>query len=63
MAMDTVPDKTPPLWITEALARSEAEIAAGKIAPLEPVLDRLRASITRMQAKDGSVEPRRARKT
>ena len=35
--------------MSASLARSEAQIAAGQTVPLEPVLDRLRASIARMQ--------------
>lgn len=42
--------KPVPESITASLARSEAQIAAGQTVPLEPVLDRLRASIARMQA-------------
>ena len=48
--MDAIADKTPPDWITESLDRSEAQIEAGQTVPLEPVLDRLRASIARMTA-------------
>ncbi len=47
--MDTVADKTAPGWMLESLERSEAQIAAGQIVPLEPVLDRIRASIARME--------------
>jgi hypothetical protein len=54
--MDTEPDKLPPSWMLESLDRSEAQIAAGQTVPLEPVLDRLRASIARMKAGQG---PRR----
>ncbi len=43
-------DKTPPRWLVEVLERSEAQIAAGQTVPMEPVLDRLRASIARMKA-------------
>jgi hypothetical protein len=45
----TSPDKPVPESIAASLARSEAQIAAGQTVPLEPVLDRLRASIDRMQ--------------
>ena len=44
--------KPVPESITAGLARSEAQIAAGQSVPLEPVLDRLRASIARMQADE-----------
>lgn len=50
-------DKLPPGWIVESLDRSEAQIAAGQTVPLEPVLDRLRASIARMQSADGTAAP------
>ena len=43
------PDKPIPESITASLARSEAQIAAGQTVPMEPVLDRLRSSIARMQ--------------
>jgi hypothetical protein len=39
-----------PESITASLDRAEAQIAAGHMVPLEPVLDRLRASIARMQS-------------
>lgn len=44
--------KPVPESIAASLARSEAQIAAGQTVPLEPVLDRLRSSIDRMQADD-----------
>jgi len=43
------PEKPVPESIAASLARSEAQIAAGQTVPLEPVVDRLRASIARMQ--------------
>ena len=46
------PDKPVPEQIAASLARSEARIAAGQTVPLEPVLDRLRASIARLQADE-----------
>jgi len=46
------PDKPVPESIAASLARSEAQIAAGQTVPLEPVLDRLRASIASMQANE-----------
>ena len=46
----TPPDNPVPESIAASLARSEAQIAAGQTVLLEPVLDRLRASIARMQA-------------
>ena len=40
--------------ITASLDRSEAQIAAGQTVPIDPVLERLRASIARMQAEEPS---------
>jgi hypothetical protein len=37
-------------WV-ESLERSKAQIEAGQTLPIEPALDRLRASIARMEAK------------
>ncbi len=45
----------PPGWV-ESLERSEAQIAAGLSVPLEPVLDRLRATVQRMEAKRAGTE-------
>jgi hypothetical protein len=50
--MNYTPPKPVPESIAASLARSEAQIAAGQTVPLEPVLDRLRSSIARMQADD-----------
>lgn len=50
-SMDAVPDRTPPGWLAELLERSEEQIAAGQTVPLEPVLNRLRASIDRIKGK------------
>ena len=60
--MDAVADKVPPGWLVESLERSEAQIAAGRTVPLEPVLDRLRASIARMKGKPQRPAPQTARK-
>jgi len=49
--------KPVPESIAASLARSEAQIAAGQTVPLEPVLDRLRSSIARMQADDKLKRP------
>jgi hypothetical protein len=46
----TSPDKPVPESIAASPARSEAQIAAAQTVPLEPVLERLRASIAPMQA-------------
>ena len=48
--IDVIEDKTPAWWL-ESLAQSHAEVEAGKTVPSEPVLDRLRESIARMQAR------------
>jgi hypothetical protein len=52
----TSPEKPVPESIAASLARSEAQIAAGQTVPLQPVLDRLRSSIERMQADDAKPE-------
>jgi hypothetical protein len=53
----TSPEKAVPESIAASLARSEARIAAGQTVPLEPVLDRFRASIARMQADEKPETP------
>jgi hypothetical protein len=58
--MDAMTPKTPPDWLLDSLARSEAQIAAGETVPLEPVLDRLRASIARMKSKPAPKPVRKA---
>lgn len=51
--MNYVPSEKPvPESIAASLARSEAQIADGRTVPLEPVLDRLRASIARMRSDE-----------
>jgi hypothetical protein len=54
----TSPNKPVPESITASLARSEAQIAAGQTVPLEPVLDRLRSSIARMQDDEETKAPK-----
>lgn len=54
--MDMIEDNTPEGWIA-SLAQSKAEVEAGQIVPLEPVLDRLRASIARMKARRQEAQP------
>ncbi len=46
--MDAPTNKPTPNWLIESLDRSEAQIAARQTRPLQPTLDRLRASIARM---------------
>jgi hypothetical protein len=60
--MDAIIDKTLPGWLAESLERSDAQIAAGQVVPIEPVLDRLRASVSRMRGKRPQAEPRTAHK-
>jgi hypothetical protein len=60
--MEDVLKTTPPGWLIEALDRSEAQIASGQTVPLEPVLDRLKASIARMSAQVSPDEAPAARK-
>lgn len=45
------PEKPVPESIAASLARSEAQIAEGRTVSLQPVLDRLRTSIARMQSE------------
>ena len=52
LPMNYTPPKPVPESIAASLARSEAQIAAGQTVPLQPVLDRLRSSIARMQADE-----------
>ena len=47
---DTAPRPAPAGWL-EVLERSEADLAAGRTVPLEPVLARMRESIKRMEAR------------
>jgi hypothetical protein len=51
-----------PSWLIDSLERSEAQIVAGQTVPLEPVLDRLRASIARMKAGQPQAEAKTTRK-
>ena len=60
-AMDAPNDRPPPAWIADSLQRSEAQIEAGQTVPLEPILDRLRGSIARMQAGRARKQPKTAR--
>ena len=43
--------KVAPAGWAEALERSGAQLARGETLPLEPTLDRLRATIARMETK------------
>jgi hypothetical protein len=48
--MDMIEDNIPAGWLA-SLVQSRAEVEAGEIEPLEPILDELRASIARMRAR------------
>jgi hypothetical protein len=53
-AMSDKPKSAPsPAGWEESLARSKAQIAAGELVPLLPILDRLRASAERLEAEQG----------
>lgn len=54
--MDAAAEKTPPRWLVESLERSETQIAAGQSVPLEPLHDRIRASIARMRGQQPQTE-------
>jgi len=54
--MDAIEDNTPRGWL-DSLARGKAEIEAGKSVPLEPFLERLRASIARMKTRQNRPDP------
>ncbi len=60
--MDSYTDQNPPGWLVESLERSEAQVAAGEIVALAPVLDRLRASIARMKVLQAQEMVEAARK-
>ncbi len=47
---DETPSPPPADWL-DALDRAEAEIAAGRIVTLEPVLARMDESVVRLEAK------------
>jgi hypothetical protein len=50
--MSSTSNRAPaPLGWIESLERSRAQIEAGQTVPLEPVLDRLRTSAARMEAR------------
>jgi len=55
-------DKTVPPRILESLLRSKAQVEAGQTVPMEPVMDRLRASLARMEAKRAAKAKPQARK-
>jgi len=46
--------KAAPAGWAESLDRSEAQLARGETLPIEPTLDRLRATIARMETKRAS---------
>ena len=59
--MDDTKNSNPAGWL-DSLARSKAQIEAGQSVPIEPVLDRLRSSIARMEARQAAQAKRVARK-
>jgi len=59
MAETTNPAEPPAFWL-EALAESEAELAAGLTVPGEVVMRKLRESIARLEAKRAAPPKRRA---
>jgi hypothetical protein len=48
--IDMIEDNIPGGWLA-FLAQSRADVEAGQVEPLEPIVDELRASIARMQAR------------
>jgi len=59
ISYSTPPSKgagTVPEGLVESLERSKAQVEAGLSVPLEPALDRLRASIARMKSKRAELE-------
>jgi predicted transcriptional regulator len=56
--MDDAPKKAPAGWL-EALAESEADLAAGRTVPLEKVLHDLDESIRRLETKQKHSRKRR----
>lgn len=49
--MSNETNHTPPVSWLDDIAESEAQVAAGQVVPLEPVLERIRGSIARMEAR------------
>jgi hypothetical protein len=56
------PEASPPAGWLESLMRSKAQIEAGEIVPMEPFIARLRASISRMEARRRKQPKRSTRK-
>jgi len=56
MDHDNDTPRPPPADWLESLERSEADLAAGRTVPLEPVLERMRDSIKRMEARRAALE-------
>lgn len=52
---DEAPRPPPTGWL-EAVERGEADAVAGRTVPLSVVLDDLRASLTRMEAKEAHIQ-------
>jgi len=59
--MSSASDHTPaPSGWIESLERSKAQIEAGQVVPVEPVLERLRTSAARMEARQMKRPARKA---
>jgi len=53
--MSNTKKHTPPADWLDDIAESEVQLAAGQIVPIEPVLERIRAGIARMEAKQAEL--------
>jgi hypothetical protein len=51
--------RSPAEWLDD-IAESEAQLAAGEVVPAEPVLNRLRETISQLEAKRAGKRPRPA---
>ena len=60
MKHDDIPRSVPPGWL-DALSKSDADLAAGRVVPAAVVRAELRASIARLEAAEradtGEVQP------
>ncbi len=56
MDQDNDTPRPPPVGWLESLERSEADLAAGRTVPLEPVLERMRDSIKRMEMRRAALD-------
>jgi hypothetical protein len=58
--MDDQPDRAPPQEWIDALARADADVAAGRTVSLDDVLDRMRATAERLEARQKARTPAKA---